>query len=139
MDSKYLRPLILLHKRFVRLVRNVQIRAHTKPIMESLDILNIPNLYILRVCAEMHPYIHPHKAKPRPKHIHHYPRTTDQHSHATRRARENQKHLAAGTEHYTQRYVAIWNELPQELRATESLATFKGLLKAHLMAKQSST
>lgn len=138
-DTRYLRPLVLLHKRFVRLVRNVQIRAHTQPLMESLDILTIPNLYILRVCAEMHPHIHPRKTKPRPKHIHHYPRTTDQHGHATRRARESQKHLAPSTEHYTQRYVRIWNELPQELRATGSLATFKGLLKAHLMAKQSST
>ena len=111
-DTRYLRPLVLLHKRFVRLVRNVQIRAHTLPIMERLNILTIPNLYILRVCAEMHPYIHPRKAKPRPKHMHHYTRTTDQHSHATRRAREGQNHLAVSTEYYTQRYVDIWNKLP---------------------------
>ena len=65
--------------------------------------------------------------------------SADQHGRATREARENQKRLAATTEHYTQRYIRVWNELTQELRAPGSLSTFKGLLKAHLIAKQSST
>ena len=55
----YLQPLVVAHKRLIRMIRKVPARAHTKPIMRELDILTIPSLYTLRVCVEM-PY-HPHR------------------------------------------------------------------------------
>ena len=61
----YLKPLIVAHKQLIRLIRNVPARAHTKLHHDRADILNIPNLYVLRVCAEMHPYIHTASAKER--------------------------------------------------------------------------
>jgi hypothetical protein len=149
----YLKPLTLMHKRFVRLVRNVQIRAHTKPIMEELEILTLQNLYTLRVCSEMHPFIHPrqqvrtasgtrtHIPPPnRPKHIHHYPKTSESHRHATRGADASHQHLAEdnGHGHYAQRYAAIWNKLPPHLRSISGHKEFTGTLKAYLLANQSS-
>ena len=154
----YLKPLIVAHKRLVRMIRNVPARAHTKPIMTELDILTIPNLYTLRVCAEMHPFVHTKapqrkpsqpqptkrlapKPKPvnRPQHVHHYVRTTDVHEHMTRRARKAEMHLARSSNIITQRYADVWNALPSQIREIESSNTFKTVLKAYLMEKQNSS
>ena len=40
--------------------------------MQELKILSIPNLYKLRVCSEMHEYIHHLEEKNRPEHDHNY-------------------------------------------------------------------
>ena len=40
----YLQPLIRIHKRIVRLIKNLPPRTHTKPLMAELKILNITNL-----------------------------------------------------------------------------------------------
>ena len=154
----YLQPLIVAHKRLVRTIRNVPARAHTKPIMTELDILTVPNLYTLRVCAEMHPFIHTEapqhqqnrsqpkkrpeqKTEPmnRPQHVHHYVRTTDVHKHMTRRARKAEMHLARSNNIITQRYADVWNALPSQIREIKSRNTFKTVLKAHLMEKQNSS
>lgn len=142
-EVAYLKPLIKLHKRFIRLVKNVQARAHTKPLMEELDILNLRNLYTWRVCVEMHPYIHalpgyPPEGPRRPQHVHHYTTTADTHRHATRRAEAGNMHLASSCEHYTQKYAKIWNKLDLGLRKISKLKEFKCVLKASLMARQSS-
>ena len=55
----YLKPLVTIQKRIIRLIANVPPRTHTKPIMTKLEILNIPNLYTLRVSVEMHPFAYP--------------------------------------------------------------------------------
>jgi hypothetical protein len=147
-NAGYLRPLIVAHKQLIRLIRNVPARAHTKPIMTELDILSIPNLYVLRVCAEMHPYIHTKSTKEgqsrpravcRPQHIHHYARTTEVHRHSTRQARGGHKHLAPSDNSITQRYTDVWNALPPKLRGITSQKTFKTVLKAHLMEIQNSS
>ena len=62
----YLKPLTKVHKKIVRLIKNLPPRAHTKPIMYDLKILNIQALYVARVCTEIHPFIHPKKALNRP-------------------------------------------------------------------------
>jgi len=156
----YLQPLVVAHKRLVRTIRKVPARAHTKPIMRELDILTIPNLYTLRVCVEMHPFIHtgtpqqrlsrpqptkrPHqrrKPKPtkRPQHVHHYAKTTDVHKHMTRRARVTEMHLARSNNIITQKYTDVWNKLPPQIRESKSSNTFKTVLKAHLMEIQNSS
>ena len=154
----YLKPLIVAHKRLVRMIRNVPARAHTKPIMTALDILTIYNLYTLRVCVEMHPFVHTEtprrrpsqpqptnrpkpKAKPvnRPQHVHHYVRTTNVHKHMTRQARRTEMHLARSDNIITQRYADVWNALPSQIREIKSSTTCKTVLKAYLMEKQNSS
>ena len=54
-QKTYLQPLIRTQKKIIRLIQNVPPRTHTKPIMQKLQILNIPKLVVLRVCVEMHP------------------------------------------------------------------------------------
>ena len=60
---------------------------HIQPLMTKHKILNIANLYILRVCTGMHPSSTPkiHIMSPnRPEHDHHYPITSQIHNYPTR-------------------------------------------------------
>ena len=50
----YIQPLIRTQKRLVRLITNSPPKTHTKPLMAQHRVLNLPNLYTLRVCTEMH-------------------------------------------------------------------------------------
>ena len=95
-QKTYMQPLIRAHKKIIRLVTNQPPRTHTNPLMTQLRILNLNNLYILRVCAEMHPFIHPQKQLNRPDHDHKYTLTSEVHNHHTRYSIQNhhQKHYS---------------------------------------------
>ena len=80
----YLQPLIKMQKKIIRLITNLPPKTHTAPLMKQLRILNLCNLYTLRVCVEMHPFIHPTKHVNRPEHNHDYISTTDIHDYKTR-------------------------------------------------------
>ena len=56
--ATYIQPLIKLQKKVVRILFRAHPRTPTKPLMHKLQILNITNLYIYRVCLETHPYIY---------------------------------------------------------------------------------
>ena len=149
--QEYIKPLIRTHKKIVRILANVPPRTTTAPIMQKLKILNIPNLYTLRVCAEMHPYIYPDEKdrcqNNRPHHNHKYIAITDVHSHNTRYSKghifspntnkyskfRQPEHTNA---HLTEIHAKIWNELPEYLRKIESLQIFKSTLKEHLLRAQ---
>jgi hypothetical protein len=51
-----------------------------------MKILTLTNLYIMRVCIEMHPFIHPAKELNRPEHNHHYIKANQVHNYGTRHA-----------------------------------------------------
>ena len=54
--------------------------------MKELNLLNMTNLYILRVCLEMHPFIRDTKYVNRPEHNHKYVYAAQMHEHITRYA-----------------------------------------------------
>ena len=91
--NTYLQPLIRVQKKVVGLVQNVPPRAHTQPIMYKLKILNITNLYILRVCVEAHPFIYPTAQPNRPIHAHEYLFTAQIHEHKTRHATQRHQYI----------------------------------------------
>jgi len=129
-------------------IKNVPPRTHTKPIMSELKILSIPNLYVLRVCAEMHPYIYPKTQFNTPEHDHNYIWTTQVHEHKTRQTtsgqqyipltkrRNSKKKLKYSLNHLTTKYSKIWNTVPIEIRKKNSLQTFKKHLKHFLLERQ---
>jgi hypothetical protein len=104
----YLQPLIRVQKKLIRIIKRLPPRTHTKPLMKELKILNITNLYTLRVCLEMHPYIHREIEHNRPEHNHQYLLTEHIHDHATRQA--TQKNTIYQT--HTKRQVIL--ELAQQ-------------------------
>ena len=137
-NKTYLQPLIRIQKKIVRIIRNKPPRSHTKPIMKELNILNITNLYTLRVSTEMHPFIHQHKQLNRPEHNHHYTSVSDIHDHSTRYSTHNrQYHSPDHVEHFTARSIKVWNSLPPTLTNISSLQIFKQQTKLYLLDKQS--
>ena len=143
----YMQPLIRAHKKIIRLIANRHPRTHTTPIMNKHHILNLNNLYTLRVCAEMHPFIHPQTQLNRPEHDHIYTLTSDVHSHNTRYAAQHHQFIAnkkysqvrkpAHTDEYlTAGYKRVWNSIPSNLRTIKSLKSFKRALKEHLLDEQ---
>ena len=149
-DTKeYLQPLIRTHKKIIRILHRAPPRAPTAPLMLQLSILSLASLFTHRVCAEMHPYIHPSTDKPlqRPHHNHTYITITNVHSHGTR---YSANHLFAPNSHkyskttppicesthHAQIHIDIWNALPDTIKNITSLPTFKKQLKKHLLEEQ---
>jgi len=145
----YIQPLVRLQKKIVRILKNVPPGTHTKPLMTELGILNITNLYILRVTAEMHPYIYPKHETNRPDHFHNYTSVAQIHGHATRQSRRRQHYIPNTNQyaasyvpdetrnHFTDKYTATWNTLPLEIREESELKAFKRCLNEHLLKQQS--
>ena len=104
--------------------------------MVRLQILNITNLYIHRVCVEMHPFIYPSKPLNRPEHNHSYTPVSAIHDHATRYATAEHQYIPDTAEHFAAKHTAVWNALPLEIRCLTALTTFKRTLKLHLLGKQ---
>jgi hypothetical protein len=145
-NKTYLQKLIRAQKKIVRLIANVPPRTHTKPIMNRLQILNITNLYILRTCAEMHPFIHPTKQLNRPEHDHNYPSVFQRHNYPTRHSLQNKLYIAnynsqkqhptREIEHLTAKAADTWNLLPETLRSIRSIQVFKQKTKQYLLNRQ---
>jgi hypothetical protein len=57
-SNSYVAPLHLKHEKLIRIICHTSPTAHTAPLYKRLKILTVYSLYILRVCAELHPYIH---------------------------------------------------------------------------------
>jgi hypothetical protein len=132
----YIKPLVRVHKRIIRIIAGVNPRAHTKPLMSKYKILNIPNLYKFRACAEAHAFIHPKLNLNRPQHDHKYAAAANVHTHATRHATKSARYTSHDQEHFTRKYTKLWNSLPESIRATEGYKHFKVLLKELLLAQQ---
>jgi len=144
----YIQPLIRVHKKIIRLIKNLPPRTHTKPLMVQLRILNIINIYILRVCVEMHPFIHPRTQINRPEHNHTYIWTSQIHHYNTRQSTSRHQYIPNTNkysktkkpvhtmDHLTKAYSKIWNTLPLEVRDISSLPNFKKHLKLYLLEKQ---
>jgi hypothetical protein len=149
-QATYIQPLIKMQKKIIRLINRCPPRTHSNPLMIRHQILNITNLYILRVCTEMHPFIHPESPLNRPEHDHNYTLTSQIHNHQTRYSTQNHqfipqlKHYSKTrkptltTEHLTANYTKVWNSLPTELRNIKSKDSFKKLTKQYLLTQQAS-
>jgi hypothetical protein len=151
-SKTHLQPLNKIHKKLIRLVVNLPPRTHTAPIMQRLHILNIYNLYTLRVCAEIHPFIHPKKQLNRPEHNHDYQPISHIHEYPTRYSQDNHlyipnthQHIRRNsntrtpkhtTTHLTAHYMATWNTIPLEIRNITSPKIFAKKTKKYLLNKQ---
>jgi hypothetical protein len=146
----YIQPLIRTQKRIIRLIKNLPPRAHTRPLMTELKIMNITNLYKHRVCMQLHPFIHPKKQLNRPQHDNHSLSVAQIHDYPTRHSL--QQHLYVPnpnahrksqtktptheTSHFMTKNATIWNSLPQHIRAENNRKAFKTALKEHLLHEQ---
>jgi hypothetical protein len=142
-----IQPLMRTQKKIIRLMKNLPPRTHTNPIMTELNILDIFNLYTLRVCLEMHPFVYPQPKKKqpnRPEHNHNYTPVSHIHDYPTRHSLQQHQFIPNTAsrptntiDHFTAQYSEVWNSVPLEFRCLSSLDTFKTALKLHLLEKQS--
>ena len=146
--TTHLDPIIKIQKKIIRIIMNRPPRSHTQPLMHQHKILNITNLYIQRVCLDMHRFIHPQELKNRPEHDHTYTLVSDIHDHHTRYSHQQHRFMPHAPnprspaqpthhiEHLTALYTAVWNKLPQRLKTTANYNAFKLELKNYLVDKQ---
>jgi hypothetical protein len=133
----YLQPLIKTHKKIIRLVKNLPALAHTAPIMTELQILNLVNLYTLRVCVEMRPFLQSSTQPNRPQHVHDYTPTSFVHDYPTRFSQNDNLYIPNATnDYFTDQYKQTWNSLPASLRNTSTAGIFKKNLKKYLLDQQ---
>jgi hypothetical protein len=116
--------------------------------MQKYKLLYIYNIYFLRMCVEMHPFIHPAKQLNRPQHNHHYFFTSDIHQYPTSSSTKNLLYIpnphnysktyqpAHHLEESTKKHSHLWNQLPPELRLEKNVERFKKQLKLHLLQLQ---
>ena len=141
--STYLQPLIRTQKKLIRIITKQTPRTHTGPLMSELEILNIPNLYILRTGIEVQAHIYPPTHTSRPEHSHNYISTAQIHEYPTRHSQQlhhyipnKRKQPKHSMGHITSKNTAIWNTLPLELRMQTKPNVFKKDLKRYLLEKQ---
>jgi hypothetical protein len=151
-DSKktYIQPLIRTQKKIIRIIVNRPPGTHTGPIMTKFQILNMTNLYIHRVCVEMHPHVHHVRQLNRPEHNHNYIWTAQVHDYPTRHSRQGNhdipnpnahrfsktKEQTHEASHFAALHSKVWNKLPTKLKDTRSIDVFKKDLKKHLLSLQ---
>ena len=56
--TEHIQPLVIVQKKTIRIICKAELRTPTAPLMKKPSLLNLTSLYTLRVCAEMHPFIH---------------------------------------------------------------------------------
>ena len=147
--ATYIQPLIKLQKKVVRILFRAHPRTSTKPLMHKLQILNITNLYIYRVCLETHPYIYTTDNITRPDHDHNYLFASEIHDYPTRYSLRGHHYVPNPYKYsktcepkltmppFQRKYSDIRNSLPEWLRAISDFKTFKKALKTYLLEKQS--
>jgi hypothetical protein len=118
--------------------------------MVELDIMNITNLYIHRVCMLIHPFIHPQTQLNRPEHNHHYLWTTQIHDYPTRHSLQKQHYIPNPnafknsrektpmheTSYFAKQDSSVWNSIPERIRDITNRNSFKRALKEHLIETQ---
>jgi hypothetical protein len=144
--KQYIQPLVRIQKKIVRLIKQLPPRTHTKPLMHQLQILNIYNLYTLRVAAETHPFIYQNSQLNRPEHNHTYTPISHIHEYPTRHSQQGNHYIPARpsktrapTHHIdytTERNTRVWNSIPEHIRNIRTLKPFKTALKQHLQELQ---
>ena len=138
-----MQPFIKTHKKIIRLIYSMPPRTHSRPLMNTLGILTLTNLYIWRVCIEMHPHMHPRKPVNRPEHNHNYIWTCEVHEYPTRYSLQGHNYITnpaahrysktkepTHSMHYsTVRNSTIWNSIPSDIREVREINTFKAKLR----------
>ena len=120
----HLQPLFLLQKRAVRIVVKADYLAHTNEIFFNLKILKLPDIHKFLVLQYVYNNLDNFQL---PNSIHHY---------NTRRQNELRPQFQRLT--LTQHSLKFsgpkfWNSLPLNIRQSNSIISFKNLLKSHLV------
>ena len=121
----HLNKLLLIQKRIIRIIFHKSPTEHTSPLFIKAEILPIDLLYIYRLC------LLGHSAYYTPSHTKQPPTYLTRHSELSLPLPLSTS--AAGHRQVSYQMSSNWNKLPLTLRHHQSFATFKILLKKHLL------
>jgi len=120
----HIEPIITLHKRMVRLMKDADFLAHTNPLFIELNILKFDDIYKYFTSIFMFKAIK--EGKFCTEHTLNT-RNRDQAQPAYHRTTQGQQSLSfMGPK--------VWNEIPHEIRSIKNITTFKCKLKKHYIS-----
>jgi len=134
--KKYIQPLIKIHKKIIRIIAKTHYRAHTKPLLDQLQLLDITHLYTLRVCIENHPFIYPKKNLNRPLHNNTFTPISTIHSYKTRHSTKSNLFVHHKDPYLTKIFANQWKSIPKEITDEKSINIFKKTLMTYLLKHQ---
>ena len=129
----YLKPLVMLQKRAVRVIAGAKYLAHTSPIFKELKILNMNNIYVYNLLLIM--YKHHHNKLPAifdPFFV----RFNELHSYGTRHSdhlRAPEQTNARSTHSVRSRGYKIYNYFVTRLDFNVEISSFKRQAKSYLL------
>ena len=119
--SSHIEPIVTLHKRMVRLMKDADFLAHTNPLFIELNILKFEDIYKYFTSIFMFKAINEGKF-------------CTEHTLNTRNrdlAQSEYHRTTQGQQSLSFMGPKVWNEIPLEIRNIKNLATFKRKLKKH--------
>ena len=123
----HLLPLILIHKRIIRNIAKSDFLEHTEPLYKNLNILNVRNIRIMNLAIMMFKQVKNNEYA--------LPILTQAHNYNTR-YRENLLIPPHTTTLIALSFkvegIKIWNNLPNDIKASSNINSFKKKLKSHL-------
>lgn len=130
--TSYLKPLVLLHKKCIRIISFVSPYDHTKPLYENMNILPLHKLYFQTVCLVVYKELNYHIPIKFD-----FTLCSDVHSYNTRSSVTRQLHsFSHNTNHYGRSIVNMgtkcFNLLPSSIIESKSIAVFKNRIKKWL-------
>ena len=125
-------PLIILHKKIIRIITNSEFRCHTPPLFFDLKLLTIKDIYSLKLAISLHNFQNDKYTG-----SNNFIPLQNVHSHNTRLSNKNNYYqhqtstnLAKST--YSSAAIRFWRSIPENIKSS-SLPVFKIKLKEILI------
>ena len=131
--------ILRLQKRALRVCTHSNYRSHTNPIFSNLNTLKVNDIHTLQTACFMFKY----KSKSLPLLFQNlYTPNSNLHSYPTRHASDyhlNNPKLIVAQRSIRHHGPDVWNNLPDHVKASASLYSFKSTMKKHLLSQYNST
>ena len=125
----HLRPLLLLQKKIVRIITGSEFLAHTDPLFFRTSILKLDDVYDYTLAQFMYKKVHDGDASVVPPRVHDY-------STRNRSSIRTAFHRLTSTQQSVDfAGPRLWNNLPADVKESNSFAIFKRNMRADLLNK----
>ena len=126
--------MVVMQKKACRAINNLSYTGHTSIYFKSMNILKIEDLYCFQILVYMYKTVHLDHDRSLLEHLRHQ---SDIHPHSTRnRESFNITRFNKAKSQFSIIYkgVKLWNSIPNIIKSSNSLFTFKSKLKQHFVS-----
>eukprot|EP00732_Lithocolla_globosa_P001727 Lithocolla_globosa_v1_NODE_932_length_3064_cov_7.400798.p2 type:complete len:206 gc:universal NODE_932_length_3064_cov_7.400798:2155-2772(+) len=130
----YLKPILILQKKILRIITFSGYQAHALPLFKKLEILHIYDIFKFRISLLVYQNIH---SKTNIK-LEKTCLTQNMHSHNTRASTANKLFVhrynkSFGQQSLSHKITKAWNSLPTSISSISGIRTFKTTLRQHIL------